>query len=321
MKKTKIYISLTGGLGNQLFQLAAGLNLANGEDLYLNAAFGKPRKNSRGEPELLSFTLPDNVSFAISNNAPWFISKIAGYLLRVGVAPRGIEKYQIASRLIVVICSVPLSIFLKQRVSITYSKNLGYSPIIIENKRNLLFGYFQTFYWVEDPIIRKAMKNLSLKFESHELESFKELAEIEKPIIVHVRLGDYVLEKNFGTLSEDYYEESIDKIIQSGKCKSIWLFSDEMEKAKKLLPDNMGIPIRFVEQVDNSASVTFEIMRLGYGYVIANSTFSWWAAYLARNPDVEIIAPKPWFKDMHEPRDLIPKNWQRITGNIFINNR
>jgi hypothetical protein len=312
MNKSKIIISLTGGLGNQLFQLAAGLNLANGADLYLNTAFGRPRKNNKGETELLSFNLPDKVLVGRIDNAPWFISKIAGYLLRVGVSPRTIEKYQIFSRIIPSICSIPLSFYFKQRVSVIYSKNLGYSPITIKNKNNLIFGYFQTFHWTEKPIIKKTMMEIELKFDSPDLESFKILAEIEKPIIVHVRLGDYLFEKNFGTLSEEYYKESIEKIMQSGKCKSIWLFSDEIEKARNFLPNNMDIPLRLIENVGNSTSVTFEVMRLGYGYVIANSTFSWWAAYLAKNPSVEIIAPKPWFKGMSEPLDLIPRDWQRV---------
>ena len=317
MKKSKVFISLTGGLGNQLFQLAAGLNLAKGSDLYLKISFGKPRKNNKGEIELSSFTLPDNVFVENTDKAPYFIAKIAGYLLRVGVAPRFIEKYELISKVIVGLSNIPLSIYLKERVSVVYSKNLGYSRINLKNKTNLVFGYFQTCYWVENPNVKNIMMNLMLRENVQDLELYKILADVEKPLIVHVRLGDYILEDNFGTLSEGYYRQSIEQILESGKCKSIWLFSDEIEKSEKLLPSDVNVPIRLFGDLNQSTAVTFQIMRLGHGYVIANSTFSWWAAYLAINQNVQIICPKPWFKGMSEPIGLIPTNWHRIEGNIF----
>jgi hypothetical protein len=67
-----------------------------------------------------------------------------------------------------------------------------------------------------------------------------------------------------------------------------------------------------IPEIDRSPAATLEVMRFGAGYVIANSSFSWWAAFLSKKPDVEVIAPQPWFQGMDEPRDLIPPNWQRI---------
>jgi hypothetical protein len=53
-------------------------------------------------------------------------------------------------------------------------------------------------------------------------------------------------------------------------------------------------------------------MRLGHGFVIANSSFSFWGAMLAnRSEDIDVVAPEPWFSGMPEPRDLIPPNWLR----------
>jgi|694.fasta_scaffold115671_2 hypothetical protein len=319
MKKPVIIISLTGGLGNQLFQLAAGLNFAKGKNLILSSAFGKPRQNNRGKTELLSFKLPSNVLVLESGEAPWVTRKIAGYLLRLGAAPKGVEIYNFFSRIACAIASYFFIFFFKQYVAITYSKNLGFAPIKIKNGNNLMFGYFQTFRWVENPVVKNTMMDMHLKSKSNNLDIFKALSDIEKPIVVHVRLGDYQLEQHFGTLSKNYYKLGIEKVMESNICKSIWLFSDDIDEAKKLLPCNIDIPVRLIDQIDDSASVTFEVMRLGFGYVIANSTFSWWAAYLSRNQGVEIIAPKPWFKGTSEPLDLIPKEWERIEGNIFKN--
>jgi len=85
--------------------------------------------------------------------------------------------------------------------------------------------------------------------------------------------------------------------------------------ARNFLPADLVLPIRLVGQVNNSTALTFEIMRLGYGYVIANSTFSWWAAYLSRNLNSSVVSPDPWFTGIPEPTYLIPKGWKRIQYN------
>ena len=59
-------------------------------------------------------------------------------------------------------------------------------------------------------------------------------------------------------------------------------------------------------------------MRLGRGYVIANSTFSWWAAYLSLNPGVEVVVPSPWFMGMEDPGELIPPNWKQLDAGYQV---
>jgi len=66
-----------------------------------------------------------------------------------------------------------------------------------------------------------------------------------------------------------------------------------------------------MENIDNSSASTLEAMRFGRGYVIANSTFSWWGAYLSHTDHAEVIAPDPWFQGMDSPDSLIPRNWQK----------
>lgn len=317
MSKSSTHISLAGGLGNQLFQLAAGLYVAQGGALYLNTAFGNLRTNSDGEAELLSFLLPDNVIVEKNRSAPWFLRKIAGFFLKRDIYSRTYRLISLATQLIAVASSVPISLFLRRKISIKHGRDLSVLRNSLQSKNILLFGYFQTYRWVEDLGVKKILNDISIHSESRNLDVYKQLSKIERPMVVHVRLGDYLLEERFGTLSKEYYEKAIDRILKYGKCNTIWLFSDEIEKAKCLIPKNLDMPVRLIDNNNDSTSVVFEIMRLGYGYVIANSTFSWWAAYLSRNPNTPVIAPYPWFKGITEPLNLIPVSWLRLDGNVF----
>jgi hypothetical protein len=313
---SRVIVSLTGGLGNQLFQLAAGLSNANQKHLYLCSAFGAPRKSLNGEIELLSFSLPSEIHMTREQHCGLLTRKVAGYLLRIGVSPKGLERNKCYSLIIRAIAVIPLSFFLKQKVSVINSMGVGFAPITTNKKVTLLFGYFQTYRWASDDRVKQIMQNLDLKDTSIKISSYRSLSLKEKPIIVHVRLGDYVDDKNFGIPSPKYYKDGINRILELGKCKSLWLFSNEPERARAFLPDNLNIPVRIINEFQEVSAATLEVMRLGCGYVIANSTFSWWAAFLRKNEDAEVIAPTPWFSGMPEPVDLIPANWQRIDSDF-----
>jgi hypothetical protein len=74
-KPRETIISLTGGLGNQLFQLAVGLHIAQGEKLSLEWSVGKPRLNKSGLPEIASFELPTNVCLERIRKRNWLVEK------------------------------------------------------------------------------------------------------------------------------------------------------------------------------------------------------------------------------------------------------
>ena len=93
MRNNKLYLHLTGGLGNQMFQMAAALAVSNGRDIEIFSGNGKPRLNQHSEPEIFSFDLQGKIKFrASSQSNNKFISKILGYLLRTGISPVGIER-------------------------------------------------------------------------------------------------------------------------------------------------------------------------------------------------------------------------------------
>jgi hypothetical protein len=152
-----------------------------------------------------------------------------------------------------------------------------------------------------------------LKFTSDVvMEPWQELSNIEKPIVVHIRRGDYKYEDQFGLLSCDYYSRAIAEIddLSASSYGVVWLFSDEMEIAKQILLD-IGRPIRYFG-AEFSTKSAFELMRLGHAFIIANSSFSYWAAALAHKFDVMVICPNPWFIGIDSSANLIPPRWHSI---------
>jgi hypothetical protein len=318
--KSKIIVSLTGGLGNQLFQLAAGISTARDQNVILISAFGKPRENVNQEPEILSFVLPQNVFFVPKKNINKIFIKTVGYLLRIGVNPRKFETSKLYSMITRGMGSTLISFYFKNITIICNGKGTGYFPVRASIFNTLLVGYFQSFRWVNETSVRKNMMRIKLKNVGGNYQKFHEIAEFENPLIVHVRLGDYLTEINFGVPSREYYEQAIDKVLSRSGCKSIWVFSDDINSAKNFIPEKFSIPIRFVGEVDSSTAATFETMRLGSGYVLANSSFSWWAAYLAKKGDVPVAVPDPWFSNLAEPIDLIPDSWIRFPAKFNNHN-
>jgi hypothetical protein len=310
MKKSrKTIISLTGGLGNQLFQLAVGLSASAGGKLSLEWSLGKPRLNKAKLPEIASFRLPENVLLEKTRRSNWLAGKTTGYMLRMGFEPKGIEKFERYYSACRFIASIIMSIYFRSFRTIYPARKHGYDLLSIKAKGNFLVGYFQSYKWAGTSEALKNLQSLEISNADQELLEIRRLAISESPLIVHIRLGDYKNEDSFGVLPITYYEKSIRRMWASGEYKKIWAFSDEPELAKKLLTFVPEENLRWVKEIDDSASMTLEAMRHGRGYVIGNSTYSWWGAFLSYTPNARVIAPMPWFKERPAPQELIPPHW------------
>ena len=307
-------VSLTGGLGNQLFQLAAAIDLSTNGLVTAVSSLGKPRLNSESLSELQSFEFRNNVTFLKADNVSFFISKIAGYMLRSGIWPKKYEKSYFWRVVTKILSSIFISAHLRERVSVISAKSVGFENIDINlRKREIMIGYFQSSYWVMSARTLDQMKSMTLSSPGVEFTKLKSLSLSETPLVVHVRLGDYRNEPTFGLISKDYYANAINAHLAVKPINKIWVFSDEISAAKDLLPPEWHSRIRWIEEVDGSTAGTFEAMRLGSGYVIANSTFSWWAAMLSHAKNPLVVAPRPWFIGQPQPLGLIPSNWTSIS--------
>jgi hypothetical protein len=309
------YLHLTGGLGNQLFQLAAGLSMAGDGYLLISEKNGRPRTNSSGQPELFSFNLPSNVRKLEQNHFSNFNSRTCGYVIRMGVKPRKLERLPIIEHAIRFAASVANSIFFRDIIKVMKVKGVGYTQITRQS--NMLIGYFQSFKYAERPDVFEKLSQLQLMSTGPIARYLIQQAEIELPLIIHLRRGDYSNETSFGLLGVEYYLSSVNDLLKSSETRSIWVFTDDLKEAESLFQGKFDLPIRFIDDVDGSASASLEVMRHGKAYVIGNSSFSWWAAFLRYDTSAKVIAPNPWFVGQEEPKYLIPPSWKRLNGHHF----
>jgi hypothetical protein len=306
-----VLVSLTGGLGNQLFQLAGATWLSPCK-LTLVTRFGVPR-TTEGIPDVFYYKLPSHVELENAPEDPILFRKTVGYLLRMGVSPRSLEKNKYIRLFITFVARILLSLRLKQSLEVYVAKGVGFSQLKTTKNRVMLIGYFQTRTYLESNHVENLFRSLELHSKPEILVKHESLANVETPLVVHVRLGDYRLESNFGILSKDYYK-CIQNMWNSGTYRKIWLFSDEPSAAIEFIPESFRRYVRVINDSNENPATTLELMRLGNGYVIANSSLSWWGAKLSRTENPVVIAPTPWFKSMSEPEKLIPKEWQLREG-------
>lgn len=310
-KRSDLIVSIGGGLGNQLFQFAAGLALTGKGVLGLETALTIPTVNAQKEPELFSYTLPENVVIEKKRRKSLFTMRSTNYIMMIGKSAfrnphiPGVWLIRLAADFVI-------SIYMRQPLRMLAAKGIGYHEISKPKGKPFLVGYFQSYRWPSEPEVFQKLQNMTLKDEGTELPKYRSLAEQEKPLIVHVRLGDYKLMKTFGIPSKEYYRDAIEYHIANKSFERVWVVSNEIEQAKDFLPKELIGDARYIEDVENSASKTFELMRMGNAFVIGNSTYSWWAAFLSKNENPLVVAPTPWFQGEPSPIELLPPHWRTI---------
>jgi hypothetical protein len=291
MKKEnpKILLSLAGGLGNQLFQLAAALNLSRGHEVELETGVAHPRRNQLGEAEIQSFILPDRVKIRKLKYPNWLMVKNTNLFLRFSASDKNFHKI-LGYRILLLISSIINSMYFREWRRTLAAKALGYSQVEVGPGKVFLIGLFQSHKWVTEQSVFKAMSALEVKHPSEELLLLRQASKQEIPLVVHVRLGDYLSEHSFGIPNQAYYKRAIESALEKD-------------------PSNISIPIREIGDIGTSSAETLHAMRFGNGYVIANSTFSWWGAFLSVNSNAPVYFPDPWFKSTHSPENLTPSHW------------
>ena len=134
-------------------------------------------------------------------------------------------------------------------------------------------------------------------------------------VCIHVRLGDYISSTSastaHGNLTASYYQAVLRRIRRRPQKFSYFLFSDEPEKAMRFIPP--GIKVAAIDHNVGSPHEDLRLMSACKTFAIANSSFSWWAAWLSQRSGKCVFAPRNWFAGLgHDTRDLIPREWTRV---------
>ena len=166
-----------------------------------------------------------------------------------------------------------------------------------------LYGFFQTekyFKHIEKQIRKDFTFKDEIKDECDDL-----IKQFTNPIALHIRRGDFIWNnKNHPPLSLDYYKSALD-LFESDR--EVIIFSDDTEwcKEQELFADD-----RFAVAEGGDQFYDLCLMSMCDDFIIANSTFSWWGAWLGNRG--KVVAPKNWFGEAlsHDTKDLYCKGWE-----------
>lgn len=288
--KDQVFVKFNGGLGNQMFQWAFGrmIEETTGMEAYFDMSyFG----NNYARPyELDVFKLePKFVDDPITKIKLLLIWKLRSFLNSQSLF--GIKLYS--------------------ESSFNFDRNIS------RIKANTYVeGFFQSelyFKCVEDKLRQ------DFQFESEpDGRNMQVINEIysTNSVSIHVRRGDYVQKERYQDVyaecSLDYYKRGVEYIAQQFPEPTLFVFSDDIKWAK----NNLRLNYKTIFVSHNTGKKSCEDMRLMSlcrHNIIANSSFSWWGAWLNKNKDKVVIAPQKWFKDdAIIQTDIIPKDWVRL---------
>ena len=302
-------VILNGGLGNQLFQLALALHQSSENPARLNQNLGLPRTNKLGQPDIAELLAVLPVTITTQKKPSVILRKISTLAIRQSAKSR---KFTFLLASLETLSTWCFSLFELRFQTVRINNGIGYDSRFEKKSESLNFGYFQTFKWASHPAVKSELMKLRPNSRSNAFSEFVMKSSNKKVLCIHVRLMDYRLENSFGIPSKKYYQNAIEFSKNVVNFDSIWLFSDEPTEALKFIPAEYLKFLEVVPEFPGGVVETFELMRHCDSYIIGNSTFSWWGAFLSHTQNPSVVAPSKWFKLSATPVDLIPKAWHKL---------
>lgn len=288
-----IITKIIGGLGNQMFQYAAGraLSIRNDTQLALDISDFKNYKLHQG----FEFPRLFNQQCGIATHVDVFkmLDWQAPSLIR-----RVLARRQFAS--------------LRHKRFIAEPHYQYWAGINNLPTNCYLSGYWQSEKYFSDVAsqIRKDF-TFRLPLQNKNSEFANEISQVDA-VSLHIRRGDYVSNKKttatHGLCSIDYYQTAIRYIAERVPHPHFFVFSDDIAWVK----DNLKIDFlcQYVDHNHGAESYNdMRLMSMCQHHVIANSSFSWWGAWLNPSPEKIVIAPKKWFAVDVNTSDLYPQDW------------
>jgi len=302
-----IITALTGGLGNQMFQYAAGLALAEQRRTVLKLDVNWFRHDPAYEAH-------NRYALSCLNITEQFATREEIDRVR-GVQLTHTERWSIALARMLRLYRYA------QRQDINPNWHCPptfrfYPEFLAQPDNTYLNGMFQS-----EKFFETAANLLRLHFSFRyppqpEVTAMAERIRSGPSAAIHFRRGDYVHNAAFnsqiGVIGLDYYHRAVRLLRERSPAATLYLFSDDIEAiAQEFQPPGPHVFVRCVRPWHPYDKI--RLMAMCEHIAIANSTFSWWAAWLNPSPDKLVVAPDPWFaKSEHDDRDVVPESWIRL---------
>lgn len=265
------YLVIRGGLGNQMFQYALYLQLKKmGKTVVLDLSPYLETKIHNGFELEKVFTLDGHTPRVLKSR---FFGKIRAFYAKRGTPGKrnGLVYYEGAMR-------------------------YGIYPEVFTTKAPIIEGYFQSEQYFKDAKDDVRNSFVFSDIDDNNISLAKEMNQ-RNSVAVHIRRGDYAA---FGMkiLDREYYQKAIDHIMKNVEEPFFYLFSDDAEEAK-IIADQCKITYALITH--NTGADSYKDMYLMSNCkhnIIANSSFSWWGAWLNSNPAKVVVSPQ-WGKFFH----------------------
>ena len=292
-----IIAEIKGGLGNQFFQYAFARKLAlrHSTQLKLDLDFFRANRDPARAYEL--GRLP------IEASPQTFLDR---QLVRLS-KPKLFGNCAAAARL-------------RQRLFFTCAVDTlrDDASDIITERRIYLSGYWQS--WKHASEIRPLLLRELAFGEPPDAVNAAMLVRIDQSqsVGIHVRRGDYLTGQplNVGVLGGDYYGPAIRLMQEKLSRPAFFVFSDDSKGARALLSE-YGDCVYVTCNDGASPLYDMRLLSACKHFIIANSTFGWWGAWLSGAADKIVVVPQNWFKTRPMPRDLVPDDWISLPNQLL----
>lgn len=291
-----VIVRLTGGLGNQMFQYAAGRALADhlGTELLLDTRAFERSLAFRAYTRRAYALSPFRLRARVANPAD--LKNWPSWVVEIGMRLRSVRPWF-------------RRWYFESAITYDPSMRTLHQPVC-------LVGYWQSERYFID-IADRIRADFTLQQPlAGANASLLELARSSGSVGLHVRRGDFVnldhAAQMHGLCSVDYYRRAID-LVRHGcpQCRFI-VFSDDPEWARAELP--LDASAVFVTGNEQNPEQDLALMSACKHHILANSSFSWWAGWLGYSPEQIVIAPAPWYASSKlDARDLAVSRWQCIS--------
>jgi hypothetical protein len=284
-----IYVRLMGGLGNQLFQYAAARSLADklGVELVLDGRYVVRKGHHTG-------LAIDCFNIRARHISPKELRSFSEVKIRFA---RWLKR------------------LIRPVNTVFWETSLAFdSTMHSQGAGTMLVGFWQSQRYISSNMeIRKDLQ-LCAPLGVGAATVAAQIA-LQTSVALHVRRGDYLKDEKtmarYGLCSSGYYNKALDYVIQQVGDVKVFVFSDDPEWVKKHL--NVPDDACFSSAPSITAEEDLVLISLCDHQIIANSTFSWWGAWLNLNHAKIVVAPQPWFDDTSiQAQDLIPDEWHQI---------